>query len=472
MRIFFILVLLSVLVQTAVQADESEWEERRSGDLGVLLPSGSDWQIQQPDPDVWLSMRIERMTNGDPKIVHQVIIAPHELPEDFSSWLPKDVSADYLRWEIENMQLEGVEKGEYDFLEAFIFEEQRGDFSLFALRNIKDYVEPWHPLLSLEAQELYLVFLPNFGDTATFYKIFISASCFFEECTISDLDLSRMYPLLDDLRDYSNLSEATERNGQANTDAIFQFHRDFIAKAGHGILFDDPEIICTVDVELPGTEGLDTSIVFLAEKGMGAEVWGLFDFPLTNMSSFWTGGEFNENPDNPQTSEWGWFYDRNGDGWIDWISYINGSLAVLPEGGLPEGFPNFLDGEVPLNIDQLAFLLENGRVVYRHIIDVDFDQEPDHLLVVPVSQVSGWHEGAMLFSVRGPEGFNCMWQSEYDAEEQRPCLAEDGAFVTRGQEEPVRRAEPPLEGLFLYWLAVTKTAGNCEFGVEGIVSHP
>ena len=257
----------------------------------------------------------------------------------------------------------------------------------------------------------------------------------------------------------------------AENDALFKFHKDFVAKADRGIQYDHPEIVCSVPVKLLGSERLESSIVFLAEKGMGAEVWALVDFPIRNMSAFWTGGEFSEEPDNPQTAAWGWIYDRNDDGWIEGLSYINGSLPVLPEGGLPEDFPSFLDGGVPLTGGQLAFLQENGRVVYRHILDTDFDKESDHLLVMPISQENGWTEGAMLFSVGGDEPFNCVWQSDYDADDKRSCSAEDGAFVTHG-EQPMRRAEPPLEGLFLFWLAVTKTSSNCEFGSEGIKRHP
>ena len=100
----------------------------------------------------------------------------------------------------------------------------------------------------------------------------------------------------------------------ADEDALFGFHRDFVARAGHGVQFNHPEVVCTVRVELPNAEDLGNNITFLAEKGMGVEVWALTDFPLTNMRSFWTGGNFSKDQDNPQTSEWGWVYDRNGDG--------------------------------------------------------------------------------------------------------------------------------------------------------------
>lgn len=267
------------------------------------------------------------------------------------------------------------------------------------------------------------------------------------------------------------LSVAIGHADDADFDALFSFHKDFVAKAGHGIQFNHPELVCVFPVELPGAEERETDIVLLAEKAMGAEVWGLVDFPLRDMRSFWTGGDFSDDPDNRQTSEWGWIYDRNADGRIDWVSYINGSLPVVPEEGVPAGFPSLLEDPARLTPRQLGFLMKSGRVVYRHILDADFDANPDHILVSPISQESGFADGAMLFSIRGPGNFRCEWRSEHDASDTRPCVAEADAFsfVTLG-EPPVRRAEPPFEALTVYWLALSKQ--ECSFGAEGIKPHP
>ena len=204
-----LMAMLFVLLGSAAGlASNTRWREYRVADLGILLPTGNGWEVTEHESgEGRVAMRVQRNVDGDPEYFYVIQVYFNQVPRIYHDWLPVEVATDYLLLEIDNMQVEGVDKGEFSLPELDVYEEQHGGFTLHVLRNVKDYIEPWTPTLELEAQELYLVFPENFSDTTTFYKIFISADCFFEGCTVDDLDLSEMTPLLDDLRDYSEASD-------------------------------------------------------------------------------------------------------------------------------------------------------------------------------------------------------------------------------------------------------------------------
>lgn len=181
-------------------AAEPDWVEHRLGDLGVTLPEGDGWEVSKLEGGGLMSLRVQRNAAGDPILLDGIIFEAQQLPDIFSDWLPVEVATDFLLWEIENMQ---VDNTEFDLSEIDVYEETHGAQTLHVLRNVKDFYNPRYVNHELEAQELYLVFPRDFAETTTVYKIYMTADCFFEDCMVDDLDLSGMYPLLDDIRDYS-----------------------------------------------------------------------------------------------------------------------------------------------------------------------------------------------------------------------------------------------------------------------------
>lgn len=191
------------LATLAWPAEAAEWRERRTGELGVPLPSGAGWEVQTQEGGGWQALRVRRDATGAPVVVHAIGVYAHTVPEKFSDWLPVEVATEYLLWEIENMRAQGVDTAQYSLEGLDVFEEERGGRVLHALRNVKRYGAADPSGIVLEEQELYLVFLPDFADTVTFYKIFLTAFCVFEECRLDDLGLEEMRPLLDGLADRS-----------------------------------------------------------------------------------------------------------------------------------------------------------------------------------------------------------------------------------------------------------------------------
>ena len=184
-------------------AAEPAWIERRVGALGVPLPAGAGWVQTQRDGGIWVASRVRRTVAGDAQFLYLALIEGQKVSAAFADWSPDRLAAQYLDWAVEDLTEDGVETGAYALTIRDRSAETHGTHTLYVLRVLKDYVDPWHPDLRLEAQELYLVIPPDFATNRTFYKILFTADCFFDGCIASDLDLSALHPLLDRLRDYS-----------------------------------------------------------------------------------------------------------------------------------------------------------------------------------------------------------------------------------------------------------------------------
>ncbi|MFO7856010.1 MAG: hypothetical protein R6V44_12485 [Paracoccaceae bacterium] len=119
------------------------------------------------------------------------------------------------------------------------------------------------------------------------------------------------------------------------------------------------------------------------------------------------------------TLDWGWVFDRNGDGRVDWYGFVIGPVAVAPE-GLRD--PPDLSGG--LDMAEVALLLENTPYRFWQIVDSDFDGAPDALLA-PAMREDGWAEGVMLLEgIERPGGPDaCCWRSEREAGPARECRA-------------------------------------------------
>lgn len=199
-------ILAAALALTAVApgfVKEPAWIEQRVGDLGVPLPAGRDWTRSERADGTLIASRVQRDITGDARLLHLVLVEAQTVSPAFAAWPPELLGAQYLQWAIEDLTRDGVETGQFVLPLSQVGVERHGGRRLHVLRTVKDYIEPWHPDLVREAQELYLVFPPDFAEQMTFYKILLTADCFFETCDTGDLSLSPLYPMLGMLRLYA-----------------------------------------------------------------------------------------------------------------------------------------------------------------------------------------------------------------------------------------------------------------------------
>ena len=256
----------------------------------------------------------------------------------------------------------------------------------------------------------------------------------------------------------------------AQGDATFAFRDEIAAKGAQGVPYMMAELICETTLSHDEKRvGLD--LVFIGARERGAEIWALSGFTIYDLDNLWVGGPVSDDPAAAPTAEWGWVYDRNGDGQIDWLALVDSPRAVLPAGIDRGTLPNLAAEPLALSAGDLTLIEAQTRLGYWHLIDDDHDRRPDALIVLPVSTATGWTEGAMRLTLENGAATACLWRSDHDPEHTADCAAGDRGFETTGME-PVLRAEVPLPYLTATFELVTGAAEACDFGVEGIETRP
>jgi hypothetical protein len=92
------------------------------------------------------------------------------------------------------------------------------------------------------------------------------------------------------------------------------------------------------------------------------------------------------------TRDWGWVFDRNSDGRVDYLAFLDGPNPVVPDE--PEDdLPNLTQ---PITRNELLLVAENMRYVFWHAADDNFDGHVDGLAVSMRNLKTGWIEGWMV----------------------------------------------------------------------------
>jgi hypothetical protein len=83
------------------------------------------------------------------------------------------------------------------------------------------------------------------------------------------------------------------------------------------------------------------------------------------------------------TLDWAYVYDRDGDGRIDYLAYLQNALPVLPE-PLPPDFPKpevLPDGRVRGSMQLVRAMIGNAQMVFSHYADERFTGRVDAVVV-------------------------------------------------------------------------------------------
>jgi hypothetical protein len=145
-------------------------------------------------------------------------------------------------------------------------------------------------------------------------------------------------------------------------------------------------IECSVPIVTPDGKGYFT----LAMRNDKREaLFVLTEGPVTSLEKILSFG------DESKTQDWGFLYDRNGDGWADYIAFLLGAMPV----GTPEVLAHVPRRPMPkvssegtskytITREEFALRAANARLVFIHYVDDDFDgktdaivsalQDPDH----------------------------------------------------------------------------------------------
>lgn len=87
-----------------------------------------------------------------------------------------------------------------------------------------------------------------------------------------------------------------------------------------------------------------------------------------------------------KVTTWGYVFDRNGDGKIDYMALVGGAAAYEPE-DFPEDFP---DKKTDMSMEQIDYFVGHCRIVFDHWADDNFDGKIDGVVHVDLDPDREW----------------------------------------------------------------------------------
>jgi len=106
------------------------------------------------------------------------------------------------------------------------------------------------------------------------------------------------------------------------------------------------------------------------------------------------------------TLDWAYVYDRNGDGRIDYLVYLQNAHAVLPD-PLPPGFPKpevLPNGQVRGSMELIRAMISNAQLVFSHYADDRFDGRVDAVVVPEFDAERPMFVGGYIAYLRARDG--------------------------------------------------------------------
>jgi len=87
-----------------------------------------------------------------------------------------------------------------------------------------------------------------------------------------------------------------------------------------------------------------------------------------------------------EVSTWGYIFDRNGDGKIDYLALVGGAAAI-EDSTIADDFPGF---QSPMNVKQFGQYIEHTRILFNHWADDNYDGEIDAVIHYDMDPIRNW----------------------------------------------------------------------------------
>lgn len=128
--------------------------------------------------------------------------------------------------------------------------------------------------------------------------------------------------------------------------------------------------------------------------------------------------EFDDIKPTPgKISTWGYLFDRNGDGNVDYMALVGGA-APFKKRNFPEDYP--LRGQY-VTYDQIEYFVNNCKLVFNHWADDNFDNTLDAVIHIDMDPRREWVNRQLVVRSTAFDGeFDEVWSfrekidSEYD----------------------------------------------------------
>jgi hypothetical protein len=144
-----------------------------------------------------------------------------------------------------------------------------------------------------------------------------------------------------------------------------------------------PEIICRRKVG-------DLFVTFIGFKGEEiVRIAAVTKEPITDpVKEISLIVDFNKlgQPNAGKVSTWGYIYDRNNDGKVDYVALVGGAGPFEPA-DFPAVFPRHRQ---PLTRSELEYFIGHCKLIFNHIADDNFDGNVDAAVNVDLDSVRDW----------------------------------------------------------------------------------
>jgi len=145
------------------------------------------------------------------------------------------------------------------------------------------------------------------------------------------------------------------------------------------------------------------------------------------------------------TRDWGYVFDRNYDGMVDYLAFLDGVNPVVPDGWKGE-LPNLTR---PFSGEEFKeIVLPNTRPVFWHVGDDNFDGEHDAVAASFRNVDTGWMDGWIYARDTDFDGRYefCMAFEGTLASEMGPCVGSAARYEIPGRRISGLMTVPPGPG--------------------------
>lgn len=169
------------------------------------------------------------------------------------------------------------------------------------------------------------------------------------------------------------------------------------------------------------------------------------------------------------TMDWGYVFDRNHDGRVDYLAYLDGINPVVPDdwrGHLPNLTRPFTGRELK------EIVLPNTRAVFWHMADDDFDGRHDGLAVSMRDVSTGWLNGWVMARDTNFDGrFDaCVFYRGRMRSKVGDCDPAARGFGVKGERPSGLSGVPAVDEPSLLTL-INQVAKRCRLQGESFLPH-
>ena len=173
------------------------------------------------------------------------------------------------------------------------------------------------------------------------------------------------------------------------------------------------------------------------------------------------------------TQDWGYVFDRNQDGLVDYLAFMLGPLPVAPI-GYKKDLPNLSDSKLQMTLGTVAKIyVPNSPLAYWHVADDNSDGSVDGFAKRALSLDNGWSYGWIVVK---SSAFNntfdkCRYYSEHDKNKSYLCepTEEGHSYIVSDKH---KASSMPIEIYDEWLLAVNSAIKECKLDATYFYTLP